>query len=64
MAKVVIDIALGIGKKDILDTLNVQNDEKIEEAVNVERKARIIKGIAKLIYLDVEPFVICGIVFP
>lgn len=60
----VIDIALGIGKKDISDTLNVQNDEKIEEVANVERKAKIIKGIVKLISLGVEPFVISGIVFP
>lgn len=63
MVKVVIHIALGIGKKDILDTSNVQNDEKIEEAVNVERKAKIIKGIAKLISLGVEPFDNSGTVF-
>lgn len=63
MARVVIDIALGIGKKDILDTLNVQSDEKIEEAVNVKLKAKIIKGIAKLIFLGVEPFDNSGTVF-
>lgn len=63
MVRVVIDIVLGIGKKDISDTLTVQNDEKIEEVVNVERKVRIIKGIVKLIFLGVELFDNFGTVF-